>query len=82
MSLHFSITIFVSSMNKEKLYPKITLRKREILELIAQGYTDQEISLELHISINTVKTHLKQIYKILDAKNRTQAFNIFKNNKL
>lgn len=69
-------------MNKEKIYPKITLRKREILELLAQGYTDNEISMELHISINTVKTHLKQIYKTLEAKNRIQACNIYKNNEL
>jgi DNA-binding CsgD family transcriptional regulator len=44
------------------------------------GLTDKEIGLELHISINTVKTHLKEIYRILEAKNRVHACTLY--NKL
>jgi len=59
---------------------KITLRKKEILTLLNNGLTNQEIGIELHISINTVKTHLKEIYRILEAKNRVHACALY--NKL
>jgi DNA-binding NarL/FixJ family response regulator len=62
------------------VYSKITLRKKEILTLLNNGLTDKEIGLELHISINTVKTHLKEIYRILEAKNRVHACTLY--NKL
>jgi DNA-binding CsgD family transcriptional regulator len=64
-------------MDKVKVNSILTLRKIEILELLSQGFTDQEISDRLHISINTVKTHLKQIYKTLEVKNRLQASTIY-----
>ncbi len=47
---------------------KISLRKKKILTLLNNGLTDQEIGIELHISINTVKTYLKELYRILEAK--------------
>jgi len=76
----YALNTFVS-MNDLEMYSKITLRKKEILQLVNNGATDQEIALNLNISINTVKTHLKEIYKILDAKNRTQACLIYNNLK-
>jgi DNA-binding CsgD family transcriptional regulator len=67
-------------MYNSMVYSKITLRKKEILTLLNNGLTDKEIGLELHISINTVKTHLKEIYRILEAKNRVHACTLY--NKL
>jgi DNA-binding CsgD family transcriptional regulator len=67
-------------MHNSMVYSKITLRKKEILTLLNNGLTDKEIGLELHISINTVKTHLKEIYRILEAKNRVHACTLY--NKL
>jgi LuxR family maltose regulon positive regulatory protein len=40
---------------------------------MAQGLTNQEISERLFISLNTVKTHVKNILSRLEAANRTQA---------
>jgi DNA-binding CsgD family transcriptional regulator len=67
-------------MHNSMVYSKITLRKKEILTLLNNGLTDKEIGLELHISINTVKTHLKEIYRILEAKNSVHACTLY--NKL
>jgi DNA-binding CsgD family transcriptional regulator len=67
-------------MYNSMVYSKITLRKKEILTLLNNGLTDKEIGLELNISINTVKTHLKEIYRILEAKNRVHACTLY--NKL
>ena len=48
-------------------------REMEVLRLIAQGYTNQEIASDLVISLNTVKTHVKNILGCLQVSNRTQA---------
>jgi ATP/maltotriose-dependent transcriptional regulator MalT len=41
--------------------------------LVAAGKTNQEIAKELFVALSTVKTHIKNIYGKLDARNRTQA---------
>jgi NarL family two-component system response regulator LiaR len=51
----------------------LTKREEEILELLTAGKLNKEIADKLHISIDTVKKHLKNIYKKLDVRNRTEA---------
>ncbi len=51
----------------------LTEREMEILELIAEGHSNQEIAGELFISLSTVKTHCSNIFSKLDVKRRTQA---------
>ena len=51
----------------------LTMREQEILKLIATGLDNQGISERLFISPNTVKTHVSNIYKKIDATNRVQA---------
>ena len=60
-----------SSLKKRKYY--LTRREREILQLIAQGKTNKEISKMLFISTETVKSHIKNIFKKLNIKNRVEA---------
>ena len=48
-------------------------REIEVLRLVAQGYSNQEIGDILVISTNTVKTHVKNILGRLQVSNRTQA---------
>jgi LuxR family maltose regulon positive regulatory protein len=48
-------------------------REQEVLALIAQGLSNQEIAQRLFISLNTVKWHTSNIYGKLAVKNRTQA---------
>ncbi len=48
----------------------LTPREREILALIAQGFTNQEIAQKLHLSLNTVKTHRRHIYEKLNLHSR------------
>jgi LuxR family maltose regulon positive regulatory protein len=54
---------------------KAVLSQREIgvLELIAQGMSNQEIAEKLFISLHTVKTHARRINVKLGVKSRTQA---------
>jgi len=53
----------------------ISQREFEVLELMAQGYSNREIADSLYISINTVKTHTSNIFVKLNANRRTQAVN-------
>jgi LuxR family maltose regulon positive regulatory protein len=48
-------------------------REIEVLQLIAEGFTNQEIATQLYISLNTVKVHTRNINGKLGAKNRTGA---------
>lgn len=51
----------------------LTKREREILQLIADGRSTNDVASDLFISIKTVKNHLASIYEKLDARDRTQA---------
>jgi LuxR family maltose regulon positive regulatory protein len=47
----------------------------EILTLLADGLSNKEIAARLFIATETVKTHLQNIYRKLDAKGRMAALN-------
>ena len=51
---------------------ELTEREREIVALIAEGLSNQQIGLRLFISENTVKKHAKAIYRKLGISNRHQ----------
>jgi LuxR family maltose regulon positive regulatory protein len=51
----------------------LSAREMEVLALIAQGKSNQEISAELYLALNTVKRHAYNIYSKLEVKKRTQA---------
>ena len=52
-------------------------RERDVLKRIACGKTNQEIAAELHLSKNTIKYHLQNIYRKLQVNNRTEAANYY-----
>lgn len=58
--------------NQPKTYP-LTHRELEILKMIGQGKTNQEIAAQLVLSIWTVRTHITNILNKLNLENRTQA---------
>jgi DNA-binding CsgD family transcriptional regulator len=60
----------------------ISKREYEVLENIALGLSNQEIAEKLFVSLNTVKTHLSNLFMKLDAKRRTQAIQKAKELKL
>ena len=65
----------VSSFNKgnNSCIPKISKRESDVLDLLCKGYNYNAIAEELFISTNTVRFHLKNIYKKLNVKTRYEA---------
>lgn len=51
----------------------LSKREKEVLALIAQGFSNQEIADKLFVSLNTIKTHLSNIFSKLNVQRRTQA---------
>jgi len=57
----------------------LSKRETEVLQLMAQGLSNQEIADTLFVSLNTVKTHISNIYTKLNVRRRTQAIQKVKN---
>lgn len=57
---------------------ELTKREREVLHLMADAWTYKQVAQQLHISTETVKTHLKNIYRKLQASGKVDALNKFR----
>ena len=53
--------------------PKLTVREKEVLDLLAQGMRNKEIAAELRISEETTRAHIKGIFQKLRVHDRTAA---------
>ena len=51
----------------------LTERQREILEKLVDGKSYETISRELFVSVETIRTHVKKMYKVLQVNNKTEA---------
>jgi DNA-binding NarL/FixJ family response regulator len=59
--------------HRERGAAALSARQHEILQLIAEGATNEEIALRLYLSRHTVKQHTSALYRKLGARNRTHA---------
>lgn len=48
-------------------------RELEVLQLMAEGLSNQEIASRLFVSLNTIKTHSSNVFEKMEVKSRTQA---------
>jgi len=62
-----------SLVPESDLVEPLSEREIEVLQLIAEGLTNQEVATRLYLSLHTVKVHARNIYGKLGVKNRTQA---------
>ncbi|MCK9490833.1 MAG: LuxR C-terminal-related transcriptional regulator [Sulfurimonas sp.] len=79
-------TSLIRGFSKEKAMPDhltqlLTSRELDIALLIKDGSSNNDICEHLGISINTVKSHIKNIYEKLSIKNRLSLSLLFKNQK-
>lgn len=68
-----AVSDLIIAKTEDGLPVSLSAREMEVLGLIAEGKSNQEISAQLYLALNTVKRHAYNIYTKLDAKNRTQA---------
>ena len=76
LGIWFGIRFFnrkenLKGYNAEEL--GLSKREVEVLELLAQGLSNQEIADKLFVSLNTTKTHISSIYAKMGVSRRTQA---------
>ena len=76
-SRSMDITVYRQSL-KDKF--ELSDRELEVLELLARGDSNNGIAERLHISVNTVKSHIKRIYKKLEISSRLQLMNLLSGN--
>lgn len=62
--------------------PVLTIKEIKLLQGLAQGLTNQQLADASFLSVNTIKTHLKSVYRKLLVKNRSEAVAKAKNLKL
>ena len=66
----------ILSKNKIEL---LSVREREIFQLITLRKSNKEIANELNVSVNTVKFHIKNIYEKLEIKSRKEVLSMAEN---
>ena len=66
-----------TATNEKELFENLTKTEKTIASLLKDGYKNTNISEELDISINTVKTHIKHIYEKLNVKDRLSFAGLF-----
>jgi LuxR family maltose regulon positive regulatory protein len=62
-----------SRSDMQQLIEPLSERELEVLRLIADGYSNQEIAARLVVALSTIKTHINNIYGKLGVQSRTQA---------
>ena len=65
-----------NAMRTTPAAPKLSNRQIEVLNLVAKGFSNQDIADFIGIGVNGVKDHLKHIYAILDVSSRTEAVSL------
>lgn len=60
-------------LQQMRVPPELSKREFEVLQLMSQGYSNQEIADQLYVSIHTVKSHSTNLFSKLAVKRRTQA---------
>jgi DNA-binding NarL/FixJ family response regulator len=56
-----------------RLYEQLTPREREILQLLAKGYSTRKIAEQLTISVNTTRNHIQHLLQKLNVHSRLEA---------
>ena len=66
---------FQTKKSEAKQLEILTAREQEILNYLSKGFRYKEIASSMFISIETVRTHIRNIYEKLQVSSRTDALN-------
>lgn len=80
--LEHPVTQFVAQDKGEPPHHGLSERERGVLRLVAVGHTSCEIADKLSLSVQTVNTHIRNIYRKLHVNSRAQAVNLAAHQRL
>lgn len=69
-------------IRKRHELPLVTRREKEVLELLAEGLTNQEIAQRLYLSVNTVDSHRKSLLAKMQARNTAELIRLAYQNRI
>ena len=72
----------VSSFQRNTMDSPLSRRETEVLSLLSSGATYQVVAKELSVGIETVKTHVKNIYAKLNVNSKTEALSVAKESEI
>lgn len=67
------IEAFASKEKSNKYFQELSRREQEILDLLSKGFRYKEIADKLFLSLDTVRTHVRNIYEKLQVNSRVEA---------
>ncbi len=62
----------VAGQSEAKLFAPLTVKEKEVLTLVAKGFSNAEISMNMSITVGTVKTHINNLFWKMDVNSRTK----------
>ncbi|WP_235298226.1 response regulator transcription factor [Portibacter marinus] len=71
LGLYYFRSVFIMQYRKRQ-FNTLSFRERDVVQLAVDGKTNKEIANQLNIELNTVKTHLKNIYSKLEISSRRE----------
>jgi DNA-binding CsgD family transcriptional regulator len=63
----------VVAQQSPRHHPKLTPRQSEVLHLLSHGHSTEQIAAELHLSVETVRNHVRHLMRSLGVNSRLQA---------
>ena len=72
-ALRFLVRVRESNREAQLAIYKLTPREREVLQALAEGWSDKEIATRLHVGLGTVHSHVTNILSKLEVSSRLQA---------
>ncbi len=69
------VSVFNKPRKTTEEIDHLSKREKEILDLLAKGFRYKEIAAQLFLSVETVRTHIRNIYEKLQVQSRTEALN-------
>jgi PAS domain S-box-containing protein len=78
----FGQLIHVDEEAERPLHPHLTPRQAEVLRLLERGHSTNQIARELHLSIETVRNHIRHLLRALGAHSRIEAVALARHGEL
>ena len=72
-ALRFLVRVRESNREARLTIDRLTPREREVLQALAEGWSDKEIARRLHVGVGTVHSHVTNILSKLEVSSRLQA---------